>query len=364
MQDSKRFAYQGSLRSSLGSNVVNDLRFFGASGGATLFATEITSDLFSGSIADQGGRHLNINGACCGSGQQITNPSGGTANPGAAAGNPQNISSREASTKVFHDSLTWVTGSHNLNFGVEFTQADVWLQNQSVVPRIDFGIHNTDPADAMFNAANFPGASAAVLANARGLYALLTGRVTNIVGNARLNEDGQYEYLGSSTARGRMRQFDLFAQDSWRPRSDLTLNYGLRYVLQMPLYPTNGNYSTGTLEDVWGVSGVGNMFKAGVLTGKKPQFVNYPEGQEAYNTDWNNLAPNVGVTWRPTIQGGLLQKVLGSEPVFRGGLRHGLQPQRHVRLHGHLRREPRHPGRRQPQLRAGQPGAGAGAAPQ
>ena len=69
-------------------------------------------------------------------------------NLGNAFGNAQNFSSREASTKVAHDSLNWVRGAHNLNFGVEFTQADVWRQNQSLVPRIDFGINNSDPAFA------------------------------------------------------------------------------------------------------------------------------------------------------------------------------------------------------------------------
>ncbi len=319
VQDSKRFAYQGSLRSALTANLVNDLRFFGATGGATLFSTEISPELFAGSFANQGGRHLNINGACCGTGQLLMNPSGGIGTLGGAAGNPQNISSREASTKVAHDSLNWVRGAHNLNFGVEFTQADVWLQNQSLVPRIDFGINNSDPAFAMFNTTNFPGASDTQLANARGLYAILTGRVTGVLGNARLNENGEYAYLGSSLARGRMRQFDFFAQDSWRAASNLTLSYGLRYVLQLPLYPTNSSHSTATVQDVWGVSGVDNLFKPGVLNGKKPEFVQYQTGQRAYNKDWNNLAPNLGVTWRPTIEKGLLGKLFGHEPVFRAG---------------------------------------------
>jgi hypothetical protein len=319
VQDSKRFAYQGSLRSALTANLVNDLRFFGATGGATLFSTEIGKDLFSGSVANQGGRHLNINGACCGTGQLLMNPSGGIGTLGGAAGNPQNISSREASTKVAHDSLNWVRGSHNLNFGVEFTQADVWLQNQSLVPRIDFGINNSDPAFALFNTTNFPGASDTQLANARGLYAILTGRVTGIIGNARRNESGEYEFLGSSVARGRMRQLDFFAQDSWRARPNLTLNYGLRYVLQLPMYSTNDSLSTATLEDVWGVSGVDNLFKPGTLTGRKPQFGPYEAGKKAYNTDWNNFAPNVGLTWRPTIERGFLGKLLGHEPVFRAG---------------------------------------------
>ena len=320
VQDSKRFAYQGALRSTLNANLVNDLRFFGATGGATLFSTEINPEMWSGSIANQGGFHLNLHGACCGTGQQLTNATQGSATAGGAAGGGSATSSREASTKVAHESLTWVKDSHTLNFGVEFTQADVWLQNQTQVPTINFGIVNGDPAESLFTAANFPGASVAQLTNARNLYAILTGRVLSMVGNARLNGDtGRYEYLGSSLARGRMREFDLFVQDSWRARSNLTLNYGLRYVLQLPLYPTNDSFSTATIADVWGVSGVGNLFMPGTLAGKKPEFVQYRAGQKAYNTDWNNFAPNLGVTWRPTLDGGLLRSLFGHEPVFRAG---------------------------------------------
>jgi hypothetical protein len=319
VQDSNRFAYQGSLRSTLSDNLVNDLRLFGATGGATLFSTEINRSMWSGALANQGGFHLNLNGACCGTGQQLTNATQGSTAAGANNTGGSAISSREASTKVAHDSLTWVTGSHNLNFGIEFTQAGVWLQNQTLVPTINFGVINGDPAESMFTPGNFPGASTTVLNNAKALYAILTGRVQSIGGNARLTESGEYEFLGSSKARGRMREFDFFAQDSWRARSDLTLNFGLRYVLQLPLYPTNDSYSTATVEDVWGVSGVGNLFKPGVMTGRKPQFSQYAKGKGAYNTDWNNFAPNLGITWRPNFETGLLRAALGSDPVFRAG---------------------------------------------
>ena len=44
------------------------------------------------------------------------------------------------------------------------------------------------------------------------LYAILTGRVSEIRGIARLNEDnGQYEYLGQGMQRARQREIGLLA---------------------------------------------------------------------------------------------------------------------------------------------------------
>ena len=49
------------------------------------------------------------------------------------------------------------------------------------------------------------------------------------------------------------------------------------------------------------------------------EFIQYPKGQRAYAIDWNNFAPNLGATFRPTFDRGLLHAVFGSEPVFRAG---------------------------------------------
>jgi hypothetical protein len=318
VQDSHRFIGSATLRSSLGANLVNEVRVFGASGGRTLFSTEINRSMWSGSVADQGGFQLNMNGQCCATvttgtvnqANNITNPSSG---PG--------ISSREASTRVAYDHLTWIRGNHTLSFGVDFTQADVWLQNQTNVPTVNFGVTSDDPAARLFTAANFPGASTQQLNAARGLYAILTGRVQSIVGEARLDPStNEYVFLGGSRAEARLREFDFFVHDTWRARPNLTLNYGLRYALQLPMYPLNDSYATATLADIYGVSGEGNLFRPGVSpSGRQPVFVQFKKGQKANNTDWNNVAPSLGFTWRPGVSGGFLKAILGSEPVFRGG---------------------------------------------
>src|SRR4030095_5533531 len=91
-------------------------------------------------------------------------------------------------------------------------------------------LNTGDPAQAMFNTTNFPGASSAQLDQEQSLYAMLTGRVSQIQALGRLNEDtNEYEYLGLATQRARMREAGFFIQDSWRVRQDLTINAGLRY---------------------------------------------------------------------------------------------------------------------------------------
>ena len=119
----------------------------GASGGATYFSPELAPSLFGGnSFGDQGGFYLNIG-------------NGWSSTAVANAGNNANFSAREASTRVVEDTVNWLKGKHNLSFGASWTRAQVWLQNQQMVPELRFGIATGDPAAGMFTPANFPGAS-------------------------------------------------------------------------------------------------------------------------------------------------------------------------------------------------------------
>ena len=77
--------------------------------------------------------------------------------------------------------------------------------------------------------------SNAQLTRPRDLYAFLTGRVNSIGADARLNEStAEYHYTGVGTQRSQMRETGFFLQDSWRWKPNLTINMGLRYLLQFP----------------------------------------------------------------------------------------------------------------------------------
>jgi hypothetical protein len=299
--------YTGSLavRSTLTPSLVNEARA-GLSGGPSRFNPEASASTFSESLANQAGYNLNISAA------GINNA---TSTPNASRRNPL--------LRDFSDTLTWTRGSHNITFGGQFTQLNLTLHSRpGLVPTIGFGVNANDPAASMFVGANFPGASATQITAAQNIYAVLTGRVTSIAASAVLDEEtGKYVYLGESINRGRQREFGAFAQDAWRMRPNLTLTFGLRWEVQGPFTALNDGWTTVSVADLFGVSGAGNLFKPGTLTGRVPQFVPFKKGDQAYNVDYTNFAPNFGFAWTPNVKGGWLKPLVGDggQTVVRGG---------------------------------------------
>jgi hypothetical protein len=292
------------LRSTFGANLVNELRW-GLSNAPVWFADEVDQSQF----ADQAGFSINFPGIGAG----ITNATTNAA-----------PSSRNGKSWNLDNSVNWLRGSHSLQFGASFSRIAGWTQAQTLVASLTLGVDTTnDPANgAMFNTTHFPGAANADLNNARALYALLTGRVTQIASNARLDGlTGRYVYLGEGQTNEQQDEFGLYIQDSWRIRPNLTINGGLRWQVAFPFQANSSVYSMNTLEDACGVSGFGdgpggrecNLFNPGVFgTGARtPVYSLYEAGNAGYNTEYRNFAPNIGVAWRPNAQGGWLRAILG-----------------------------------------------------
>lgn len=317
-QTSKRFSISNTLRSTFGRNMVNSFLFAVQASPVKFFPEQDTIAPWTGPLANQKGFQLNISGA------GITN-----AGPGPSA------QSRDTIVTTFSDTLNWQKGNHSLQFGADVTQFRIWLQNHTAVPTVTFGLQTADPARAFFTPANFPGAGSADLTNAQNLYAVLTGRITQIAGNARIDEaSGKYVYQGSATQRGTMLESDFFVQDQWRLRPNLTINYGVRYVLQGAFQAANSLYSFATVADAFGVSGLSgtcdgdeptastcNIFKPGTLPGTKGVYQQLTKGTKAYDLDMNNIAPSIGINWTPSSDSGFLKRVMGDPGQFsiRGG---------------------------------------------
>ncbi len=299
-QHSVRYQITTTLRSTLSSNMVNELRV-GGSGGPTEFSPSINAAMWSGSVANQMGYQLGINAF-----------SGLT-----TAGNGTGVSMREPTTRIFEDTLTWLKGRHSLSSGFAFLRQGIWVTDSNAVPSINMDVLNGDPVRAIFDDANnFPGSNGTDRGNARNLYAVLTGSVSAINATARLDgTTGQYVYNGKNFQEGRMDQLDLFMQDNWRVKPTLTLNMGLRYTLQQPFVALNNSYSVGTVNDIWGVSGYApgcgfkdpmaacTIFKPGTMNGSLPVYSNLTAKSKIFNNDYDNIAPSVGVNWSPNLSG-------------------------------------------------------------
>jgi hypothetical protein len=252
-----------------------------------------------------------------------------TAFPITSATRSTNPNTRHQDNWNINDTVNWLKGNHSMSFGGGFTRVDQFNDSLVVVPSIAFGIQNgLDPAESLFTTANFPGASSGNLNDARALYAVLTGRVTGVNANANIDpETNKYVYNGFTNVGGRMDEYSLFFQDSWKFKPTLTLNFGLAYVVQAPLVAGNDNFSTTDYDGFCGPygknsQGVCNLFQVGgPQTGVVPQFVQYTANTKGYNTDWNNVAPNIGAAWRPNVQSGILRTILGDpeQATLRAG---------------------------------------------
>jgi Carboxypeptidase regulatory-like domain len=106
------------------------------------------------------------------------------------------------------------------------------------------------------------------------------------------------QFLDSRTRYG-----GAFAQDSWKVKSNLTLNLGLRWEVSMPWYDTQGKIQTfnpGQQSTVFPLSPTGLVFPgdAGIPKTLAP-------------TKYNNFGPRLGLAYSPGFSDGALGKIFG-----------------------------------------------------
>jgi len=318
-QISDRNSWTVAVRSTLAQNIVNEARYAVQEGGPTVFFGELSAADFD----EYGG--YNITSAVTLGGTASTSPISTT-------------SIQNSKTPVYDltDSATWIKGSHSINFGGEFKRIVAIGDNiDRFVPSVSFGILSTDTvpqnmfttcSSSTFTAAcRVPGGGSTQQSELRNLYALMTGRVSGFTDTAYLDTAaGTYSEAIPRHRVTEQRSYGLFIQDNWRIKPNLSVNYGVRWQPQTGFVAkTFGNYTKLESPDqVYGLSGAGNLFKPGTLTGSAPRVVPVEVGESVYPTDWNNFAPTVGVVWSPDFgDKHILRTLFGrsGQSVFRGG---------------------------------------------
>ena len=100
-------------------------------------------------------------------------------------------------------------------------------------------------------------------------------------------------------------EFELYAQDSWHVRDNLTVSAGLRYGLYSPPWEVNGQQVAPNVNlGEWFDQRVANM-RAGIPSSASEKITFVPggpvnDGPGFYEWDKNNFAPRVSAAWTPT----------------------------------------------------------------
>ncbi|PYT29027.1 MAG: hypothetical protein DMG57_12970 [Acidobacteria bacterium] len=134
-----------------------------------------------------------------------------------------------------------------------------------------------------------------------------------------LGAPSSYSQNSPQVLDGRSRYGGLFAQDSFRMRSNLTLNFGLRWEFSTPWYDTQNKI----------VALVPGLQSVRYPTA--PKGLVYPGDPGIPNTlaptRYNNFAPRLGIAYSPNVSEGFLGKLIGGPGVTSGMFYTAIQDQ-------------------------------------
>jgi len=107
---------------------------------------------------------------------------------------------------------------------------------------------------------------------------------------------GSLQFVGDSHRNFRTTSYDFFAQDSFKIRPNLTLNYGLRYELNTVLHEAHGRLSSFRPQNFTTFLNP-NASQTDLAALQASGVVLQDNVDGIYNPDHNNFAPRVGLAW-------------------------------------------------------------------
>jgi hypothetical protein len=185
------------------------------------------------------------------------------------------------------DSLTWQRGNHGVKFGglLTFEQKNENAANQT---------------QGSFSFGQGGGRTA--------FYNFLSGNADGLCGNACSYTEAQTDV----TEHLRFNRYEMYAQDTWKPNGNVTVDVGLRYSLYPPITDRD-NVLTNFLPSLYSRAaaptcanaactllnvGTGNPLNGIIVAGQ-----NSPFGNAIYPFDKTDFQPRIGVTWDPASSG-------------------------------------------------------------
>lgn len=194
--------------------------------------------------------------------------------------------------QVVRDVVTWVKGNHTLKFGGEMS----WEKKDENANNITQGLF-------AFAGTRSRGTSGGISLTQTGI-----ALADFLLGRADSYSEDQFDV----TVNLRFGRREVFAQDTWRIRPNLTLDYGVRYQYFVPVTDENNVLTSfdpllfsgsqvpqcTTAACATLVRGTGNELNGIAVAGSTSRF-----GRAINPSDKNNFSPRVGIAWDPWKNG-------------------------------------------------------------
>jgi hypothetical protein len=244
--------------------------------------------------------------------------------------------SRVTPVHNFVDDVTFVKGNHTLQFGANVRL----IRNTRQSFQNSFDILTTNPSG--YNASStvltsagadasgapiFSDVASSSLTPLRNVLSAVIGRFSQYTANFLYDADGKLLPAGSSADRTfATEEYELYWQDQWRMRPNLTFTYGVRWGTSTPVYEVNGLQTQPTVS----LGAYFDQRKRSADAGipfNDPIFIDRSgkaNGRPGfYHQDWNNFGPVLAVAWLPELPDNFWGKLIGREgkSVIRGGFR-------------------------------------------
>lgn len=204
------------------------------------------------------------------------------------SGNPSGITTiQQYNIEYFNntiaDNLTWTHGNHAVKFGgLAAFEAKNENANNNTQGAFTFGAGGGRTAFQNF----------------------ITGNDDGLCGSACSYSEVQNDV----TEHLRWKRYEMFAQDTWSLRPNVTLDYGIRYALYPGIVDKNNALAT-FVPSLYSaakaptcanaactalIPGTGDLLNGDIIAG-----VNSPYGRAIYPTEKTDFQPRVGVSWDP-----------------------------------------------------------------
>lgn len=249
---------------------------------------------------------------------------------GAGLSNPYaGFSDQDRFVKVptYRDDLSIVKGTHSFAFGGSFKPivSKSGLENDWNFTTVGLG-GLLGSLDSSVRPATI-GSGTTRSGNYDSAFAFLLGRYANFDSQWNYDTNGTALPLGTGKHRDyRYNELELYAQDTWKMRSDLTLTYGVRWHLYPAPYEKNG-FQAGQDVDMRQLFDLRQRNNALGISGETAEpWLRYDligkgnGARDLYETGLKNFAPRLSFSYNPSFKDGFLGMLFGDrKTAIRGG---------------------------------------------